>query len=344
MKWRIAINGYGRIGQCVLRALFQSPHRKSIELVAINELADIETIAYLTRYDSTHGRFPGHVDLGQDAKGAACLVIDGQQVSVTHHSDISDLPWAELDIDLVLECTGEFAERKDGDAHIAAGAKRVMFSQPAEADIDRTIVMGVNENSLCSDDQIISNASCTTNALAPVLEVLDREFGIVCGSTTTIHSAMNDQPIIDAYHNKDLRRTRSAMCNVVPVDTALAKGVERIMPRLQGKLTSVALRVPTVNVSAIDLTIQCSKEVSASSVNSILKNAAEGDMAGILEYTDEPLASSDFMRSSFSGTIDGSQTRVSGNTLVKVLVWFDNEWGYANRMLDLAVAWKSLND
>lgn len=338
MKWRIAINGYGRIGQSILRALYQSPLRNGLEIVAINELADIETIAYLTKYDSTHGRFPLPVAVESDN----VLMVDGDRISVSNHENIADLPWAEHAIDVVFECTGEFSEREDGQGHIDAGAKRVIFSQPAEANVDQTIVFGVNEGLLSDKDVIISNASCTTNAVVPVLKVLNDTFGISCGSMTTIHSAMNDQPIIDAYHHKDLRRTRSAMCNMVPVETELAKGVERILPELGGVLTAVAMRIPTVNVSAIDLTVQVKTSVSAEQVNAVLAQASE--YSEIMAYTEAPLASSDFIQDPASCTIDGSQTRVSGTALIKVLIWFDNEWGFANRMLDVANHWQRVID
>jgi glyceraldehyde 3-phosphate dehydrogenase/D-erythrose 4-phosphate dehydrogenase len=330
MKWRIAINGYGRIGQSILRALYQSSLRENLEIVAINELADIETIAYLTKYDSTHGRFP----LSVAVDDANTLVVDGDRIAVSNHDSISDLPWRQHAIDIVFECTGEFSERDDGQKHIDAGAKRVIFSQPAEPNVDQTIVFGVNEHLLSPNDLIISNASCTTNAVVPVLKVLNDTYGIKCGSMTTIHSAMNDQPIIDAYHHKDLRRTRSAMCNMVPVETELAKGIERILPELGGVLTAVAMRIPTVNVSAIDLTVLVNASVSEDQVNAVLAQASNDST--IMAYTEAPLASSDFIQDAHSCTIDGSQTRVSGTSLIKVLIWFDNEWGFGNRMLDVA--------
>ncbi len=337
MAIRVAINGYGRIGQCVLRALYESSHRGEIQVVAINELSDIETIAYLTRYDTTHGRFPLQISV----KGGQTLCVDGDEISVYRSETPEDLPWKEQKIDVVLECTGAFGAREDAMKHIAAGAKRVLFSHPADAetDVDRTVVFGVNHDSLSEDDRIVSNASCTTNAIIPVIDALDRAFGIEAGTLTTIHSAMNDQPTIDAYHHHDLRRTRSAMQNMVPVDTALAKGVERLLPHMSGKLNAVAIRVPTVNVSALDLTVYVSKNTDAQAVNDVLATAASSAYCGVLAYTQEPLASSDFNHDVHSGTIDGSQTRVSAGSLVKVLTWFDNEWAFANRMLDVTKHW-----
>lgn len=335
MKWRIAINGYGRIGQSVLRALYASELRASCEIVAINELADIDTVAYLTRYDTTHGRFR----LPVSVKGKNTLTIDGDDVHLSHCEGLESLPWEKLDVDVVLECTGVYSTRADAQKHLAAGAKFVLFSQPASSDVDRTVVFGVNQDSIGEHDLIVSNASCTTNAIVPVLDSLHESFGVVSGSLMTIHSSMNDQPIIDAYHNKDLRRTRSAMSNMVPVETALAKGIERLLPELEGRLSAVAMRVPTINVSAIDLTVVVARSVTAAEVNALLDRQANASYNGVMAYTEEPLASSDFIQDAHSCTIDGSQTRVSQGTLVKLLVWFDNEWGFANRMLDVANHW-----
>ncbi|KZY63560.1 erythrose-4-phosphate dehydrogenase [Oleiphilus sp. HI0071] len=335
MKWRIAINGYGRIGQSVLRALYSSNVRKSCEIVAINELADIDTVAYLTRYDSTHGRFR----LPVSVKDKNTLEVDGDEINLSHFEDLDSLRWKELSVDIVLECTGVYATRADAQKHINAGAKFVLFSQPASSDVDKTVVFGVNEDTITRNDFIVSNASCTTNAIVPVLHSLHESFGIASGSLMTIHSAMNDQPIIDAYHHKDLRRTRSAMSNMVPVETALAKGIERLLPELEGRLNAVAMRVPTINVSAIDLNVVVERDVSAAEVNALLAERARTSYCGVMAYTEEPLASSDFIQDAHSCTIDGSQTRVSQGSLVKVLVWFDNEWGFANRMLDVADHW-----
>lgn len=331
---RIAINGYGRIGQCVLRALYESVHRNAIQIVAINELSDIDTIAYLTRYDSTHGRFPLLVETSDSQ-----LLIDGDAIEILREEDPTNLPWTALEVDVVLECTGVYGSRADAERHLHAGAKRVLFSHPAESDVDRTVVFGVNDSELQASDRIVSNASCTTNAIVPVLKTLHQSFGVEAGNLTTIHSAMNDQPTIDAYHHRDLRRTRSAMQNLVPVDTALAKGVERLLPELRDKLSAVAMRVPTVNVSALDLSVYVSKATSREEVNEALSIAAQNQFKGVLAYTQEPLASTDFNHDSRSAIVDGSQTRVTQGKLVKVLTWFDNEWGFANRMLDVTLAW-----
>lgn len=332
--FRIAINGYGRIGQCVLRALYENGYRDHLQVVAINELSDIDTIAHLTRYDSTHGRFRGDVAVEGDD-----LVVNGDRIRVLRHPDPADLPWRLLDVDLVLECSGSFSDRATAQKHIDAGAQRLLFSQPAESDVDRTVVFGVNDAELTAQDAIVAAASCTTNCLVPVIKVLDDEFGVEQGSTTTIHAAMNDQPVIDAYHHQDLRRTRSALHNIVPVDTGLARGIERLLPHLEGRFSSVAMRVPTLNVSAIDMVVNVGKVTSVEAVNKLLENASKGPLKGILGYTDELLASSDFNHDAHSGIVDGGQTRVTGGTMVKVLCWFDNEWGFANRMLDVSRCW-----
>lgn len=332
--FRIAINGYGRIGQCVLRALYENGYRDHLQVVAINELSDIDTIAHLTRYDSTHGRFRGDVAVDGDD-----LVVNGDRIRVLQHPDPTDLPWRLLDVDLVLECSGSFSDRATAQKHIDAGAQRLLFSQPAESDVDRTVVFGVNDAELTGKDEIVAAASCTTNCLVPVIKVLDDALGVEQGSTTTIHAAMNDQPVIDAYHHQDLRRTRSALHNIVPVDTGLARGIERLLPHMEGRFSSVAMRVPTLNVSAIDMVVNVGKVTSVEAVNKLLENAAKGPLKGILGYTDELLASSDFNHDAHSGIVDGGQTRVTGGTMVKVLCWFDNEWGFANRMLDVSRCW-----
>jgi len=332
--YRIAINGYGRIGQCVLRALYENGFRDHLQVVAINELSDIDTIAHLTRYDSTHGRFSGSIAVeGQD------LIINGDPIRVLRHSDPAELPWKELGIDLVLECSGAYSDRATAELHLQAGAKRLLFSQPAESDVDRTVVFGINEAELSEADRIVAAGSCTTNCLVPVITVLDKAFGVEQGSTTTIHAAMNDQPVIDAYHHQDLRLTRSALHNIVPVDTGLARGVERLLPHMEGRFSSVALRVPTMNVSAIDMVFNVRQATDVASVNRVIKEAANGPLKSILGYTDELLASSDFNHDSHSGVVDGGQTRVTRGTMVKVLCWFDNEWGFASRMLDVSQSW-----
>ncbi|MDL0431338.1 type I glyceraldehyde-3-phosphate dehydrogenase [Marinobacter sp. TBZ242] len=332
--YRIAINGYGRIGQCVLRALYENGFRDRLQVIAINELADIDTLAHLTRYDSTHGRFQGDVRVEGDS-----LLVNGDRIRVVRHADPSELPWGELGVDLVLECSGAFTDRGTAELHLKAGAKRLLFSQPAESDVDRTVVYGVNQDQLTDSDRIVAAASCTTNCLVPVIRILDDALGVEQGSTTTIHAAMNDQPVIDAYHHQDLRRTRSALHNIVPVDTGLAKGIERLLPHMEGRFSSVAMRVPTMNVSAIDMVVNVRENTSVEAVNNLLKNAARGPLKHILGYTDELLASSDFNHDAHSGIVDGGQTRVTGGTMVKVLCWFDNEWGFANRMLDVSQCW-----
>ncbi|APX94643.1 erythrose-4-phosphate dehydrogenase [Halomonas sp. 1513] len=331
MAHRIAINGYGRIGQCVLRALHERRDLDDLEVVAINELSDLDTIAYLTRYDTTHGRFPGRVERNGDY-----LLIDERAIRVVSAAEPRQLPWRELGIDLVLECSGSFSERDMAERHLAAGAGRLLFSQPAESDVDATIVCGINDHRLAPQQRIVSAASCTTNCLIPVLTVLDDALGIAHGVTTTIHSAMNDQPVIDAYHQTDLRLTRSAMQSIVPVDTGLARGINRLMPHLAGRFECLHVRVPTINVSAMDLAITVNRETSAAEVNALLAEASRGRLSGLLGFTEEPMASIDFNHDPRSGIVDATQTRVAGGRLIKLLCWFDNEWGFANRMLDVA--------
>lgn len=335
--YRVAINGYGRIGQCVLRALYENGYRDHLQVVAINELSDIDTIAHLTKYDSTHGRFQGEVEVDGDG-----LRVNGDRIEMVRCADPAELPWGDLAVDLVLECSGSFSDRATAELHLASGAKRLLFSQPAEADVDRTVVFGVNEGDLTPADRIVAAASCTTNCLVPVIKVLDEALGVEQGSTTTIHAAMNDQPVIDAYHHQDLRRTRSALHNIVPVDTGLAKGIERLLPHMKDRFSSVAMRVPTMNVSAIDMVVNVRQPTSVEAVNALLQKAAKGPLKRILGYTDELLASSDFNHDAHSGIVDGGQTRVTGGTMVKVLCWFDNEWGFANRMLDVSRSWLDL--
>ena len=334
MAKRLAINGYGRIGRCVLRALYESGARDQLQVVAINELADNKTIDHLTRYDSTHGRFPGAVALRDD-----CLLVNGDEIQILHCETLDELPWDALDIDLVLECTGTFTDRAGAQRHIDRGGKRVLFSQPAQSDVDATIVYGVNQASLSGRETIVSNASCTTNCCVPVIQALHQAFGIESGVITTIHSAMNDQPVIDAYHHTDLRKTRSVFQSIIPVDTGLAQGIDRLLPELAGRFEAQALRVPTINVSAIDLSVVVSESVSVERVNQVLQAAAAQGFQGVLGYTEEPLASCDFNHDARSGIVDAGQTRVAGGKLIKVLTWFDNEWGFANRMVDVARTW-----
>ena len=338
MGHRIAINGYGRIGRSVLRALYESHHYRNLEVVGINELSDTRTIAHLTKYDTTHGRFPGNVSICEGD-----LFVNNNRIHICHESSLDGLPWDALGVDAVLECTGSFTSRKVAEGHLKSGAKKVLFSQPAEDDVDATIVYGINEEMLRADYTIVSNASCTTNCSIPVLKVLHDRVGIESGIITTIHSVMNDQPVIDAYHSHDLRRTRCSGQSIIPVNTGLAKGIERILPELSGRFQAVSMRVPTINVSALDITLVLSEAINVSTVNAMLEDAASvGRLAGILGYTEEPLASCDFNHDARSAVVDGSQTRVSGKNLVKILAWFDNEWAYANRMLDTAAAWLKL--
>ena len=337
MPVKLAINGYGRIGRSVLRALVESGYQDRMQIVAINELADCKTIAHLTKYDSTHGRFPGEVSTSDGV-----LTVNGQNIAVFHQENIAELDWAALDVDVVLECSGAFSDRATAELHLRQGAKRVVFSQPATTDVDATIVWGVNQDSLKSSDKIISTGSCTTNAIVPVIKALDDNFGIDCGVITTIHSAMNDQPVIDAYHNTDLRKTRSAIQSIIPVDTGLAKGIGRILPTLADRFEAQAMRVPTINVSSIDLSVVVKQSTTAEIVNQRLQAAATQQFNGVLGLTNELLASCDFNHDARSAIVDASQTRVAGTNLVKVLTWFDNEWAYANRMLDVVNYWQSI--
>ncbi|MCL4105997.1 UNVERIFIED_CONTAM: hypothetical protein GTU68_058303 [Idotea baltica] len=308
-----------------------------MKVVAINELADAKTIEHLTKYDSTHGRFPGSID-----RSGETLLVNDDEIALLHEASIEDLPWDQFAIDIVLECTGSFSDRLTAEQHLSSGAKRVLFSQPAHADIDATVVYGVNQSTLRPEHSIASSASCTTNGIVPVIQVLNQAVGIDCGTITTIHSVMNDQPVLDAYHNTDLRKTRASSHSIIPVDTALALGIERILPELAGRFSAQALRVPTLNVSAMDLTVSVGEDTDEHAINAALEAAARGSHAGILGYTSEPLASCDFNHDTRSSIVDASQTRVSGGRLVKVLTWFDNEWAYANRMLDVARYWASL--
>jgi len=337
MKHRIAINGYGRIGQCVLRALYSSPQHHNLKVVAINELSDLETLTYLTRYDTTHGRFPAEVGMADQQ-----LLIGNDRIKVLNEKYPEDLPWEELDIDLVLECTGSYTDRNTAERHLKSGAKRLLFSQPADADVDATIVYGFNKGHLQPQQRIVSSASCTTNCVVPVLNLLDQHFGVENGVSTTIHSAMNDQPVIDCYHQTDLRLTRSAMHSLVPVETGLSQGIAKFLPHLHGKIECLHLRVPTINVSLMDLSFNVKTPTDDLSVNNLFREAAAGPLQGVLGFTEEAHASVDFNTDSRSAIIDGTQTRVSAGHLIKLMVWFDNEWGYANRMLDVANTWLAL--
>lgn len=337
MTYRVAINGYGRIGQCVLRAIYACGYRDQLEVVALNELSDIDTVTYLTRYDTTHGRFPAAV-----SHDGTHLQVNGDRILVLNQPDPTQLPWAELGVDLVLECSGSFKSRDVAELHLAAGAQRLLFSQPATDEVDATIVYGLNQDQLRAEHRVVSAASCTTNCVIPVLELLDRTLGIESGVTTTIHSAMNDQPVIDSYHQTDLRLTRSALHSIIPVDTGLSRGIDRLLPHLAGRFECLHLRVPTINVSVMDLAINVRTATTQAQINELFNTAANGALNGLLGYTEEPHASVDFNGDPRSGVVDGTQTRVSGDTLVKLLCWFDNEWGFANRMLDVSRHWLKL--
>lgn len=330
MVYKVAINGYGRIGRNILRAYYESDKYKDIKIVALNDLGDIATNAHLTKYDSVHGRFPGEVSVDGDY-----LVINGDKIKVCAERNPENLPWKELDVDLVIESTGFFASREKAEVHLKAGAKKVLISAPAGNDV-KTIVYGVNDNVIDANDVILSNASCTTNCLAPIAKVLNEAFGIKAGLMVTVHAITNDQKITDSYH-KDLRRARSATQSMIPTKTGAAAAVGLVMPELDGKLDGYAIRVPTVNVSVVDLTLEVEKPATVEGINHAMKEASEGSLQGVLGYNDEPLVSIDFNHNAFSSVYDEGQTRLIGN-LVKVVSWYDNEWGFSNRMLDTATA------
>jgi glyceraldehyde 3-phosphate dehydrogenase len=331
MTIKVAINGYGRIGRNVLRALFESG-RKDIQIVAINDLGDAKINAHLTKRDTVHGPFNGTVEVADGA-----IIVNGQTIKVCSERDPSKLPWGALGVDVVLECTGIFRNKEKCMAHITAGAKKVIISAPADGNAaDATIVYGVNHHVLKATDQVISNASCTTNCLAPLVKPLHDKLGILSGLMTTVHSYTNDQVLTDVYHS-DLYRARAAALNMIPTKTGAAQAVGLVVPELNGKLSGFAIRVPTANVSVVDLTFVASRETTKEEVNAILKEASEGALKGILGYNTEALVSSDFNHSTTSSNFDATQTNVIGS-LVKVLSWYDNEWGFSNRMLDTTVA------
>jgi D-erythrose 4-phosphate dehydrogenase len=336
-EYRIAINGYGRIGQNILRALYADARWETLKVVAINELADLDTLTYLTRYDTTHGHFPARVE-----NDGADLLIDGDRIRVIREALPERMPWAEYDVDLIMECTGSFTDCATAHQHLQRGARRLLFSQPADDGVDATIVHGFNTADLRPDHRLVSNASCTSNCLVHVLAVLDKAFGIESGVTTTIHSAMNDQPTIDRCQQGPLRLTRSAMHSMVPVDTGLGQGIAKFFPHLTNRIQCLHLRVPTINVSVMDLAINVRREVDVRLVNDTIREAAEGYLQGVMGYTEDPHVSTDFNTDPRSAIVDASQTRVSCGHLIKMMVWFDNEWSYANRMLDVAHAWLSL--
>jgi glyceraldehyde 3-phosphate dehydrogenase len=332
MAIKVAINGYGRIGRNVLRALYEGGRRSEIEIVALNDLGDANTNAHLTRHDSAHGPFPFDVKVDGDA-----LVVDGDRIRVCAERDPGQLPWSELGVDVVLECTGFFASKEKASPHLAAGASKVVISAPAGKDIDATIVYGVNHGTLKASDTVISNASCTTNCLAPLAKVLNDAVGIEYGLMTTIHAYTNDQVLTDVFH-KDLRRARSATQSMIPTKTGAAAAVGLVLPELDGKLDGFAMRVPTINVSVVDLTFQSSRATSVDEINEAVKEASAGPLAGVLGYTDEPLVSIDFNHNPASSILDSGLTKVLGGTQVKVCSWYDNEWGFSNRMLDTTLA------
>ena len=332
MTIRVAINGYGRIGRNVLRAHYESGKKHDIEIVAINDLGKPETNAHLTQYDTAHGKFNGEVKVEGDY-----LVVNGDKIKVLAERDPSKLPWKDLNVDVVLECTGLFTSKEKASAHLAGGAKKVIISAPGGKDVDATIVYGVNQGVLKASDTVISNASCTTNCLAPLVKPLQDKIGVVNGLLTTVHAFTNDQVLTDVYHS-DLRRARSATQSMIPTKTGAAAAVGLVLPELNGKLDGFAVRVPTINVSLVDLSFVAARDTTVEEVNKILKDASESkELKGILNYNDKPLVSVDFNHCPASSTFDSTLTKVSGR-LVKVTSWYDNEWGFSNRMLDTTVA------
>ena len=331
MTIRVAINGYGRIGRNILRAHYESGKSHPIQIVAINDLGDPQTNAHLTRYDTAHGRFPGEVSVDGDA-----MRVNGDLINVLAKRNPADLPWGELGVDVVLECSGFFTSKDKASAHLRGGAKKVVISAPGGKDVDATVVYGVNHQILRASHQVISNASCTTNCLAPLVKPLHDVIGLETGLMTTIHAYTNDQVLTDVYH-EDLRRARSATMSMIPTKTGAAAAVGLVLPELNGKLDGYAMRVPTINVSMVDLSFVAMRDSSAEEVNAILKTASEGGLKGILAYNTEPLVSVDFNHNPASSIVDASLTKVSGR-LVKVSSWYDNEWGFSNRMLDTTLA------
>ncbi len=333
MTLKVGINGYGRIGRNVLRALYEAGRQKEIQIVAVNDLGDAETNAHLTRYDTVHGRFRGEIRVDGEH-----MLVNGDRIRVLAERDPAKLPWGQLGVDTVFECTGLFTGKAKAGLHLAGGAKRVIVSAPGEKDVDATIVYGVNHKVLTSSMTVISNASCTTNCLAPLVKPLHDRIGVKAGIMTTIHAYTNDQVLTDVYH-KDLRRARSATMSMIPTKTGAAAAVGLVLPELNGKLDGFAVRVPTINVSMVDLTFTAARATTLDEVNKVLKAAAEGELKGILNYSDGPLVSVDFNHDPASSTYDATLTKVIDGTLVKVCSWYDNEWGFSNRMLDTALAW-----
>ena len=332
MTIRVAINGYGRIGRNIVRAHYEGGKKHDIKFVAVNDLGDAKTNAHLTRYDTAHGKFPGTVEVDGES-----MVVNGDRIRVCAQRDPAQLPWKELGVDVVMECTGLFSSKAKTAGHIAAGAKKVIISAPGGKDVDATVVYGVNHQVLKAAHTVISNASCTTNCLAPVAKVLNDSIGLVSGLMTTIHAYTNDQVLTDVYH-EDLRRARSATMSMIPTKTGAAAAVGLVLPELNGKLDGFAIRVPTINVSLVDLSFVAKRATSVEEVNNAMKEAAGGAFKGILEYNTDPLVSIDFNHNPASSIFDATLTKVSGETLVKVCAWYDNEWGFSNRMLDTTVA------
>lgn len=330
MAVKVGINGYGRIGRNALRALYEAGRTDELQIVAINDLGDAKMNAHLTQYDTAHGRFPGNVSVDGDD-----LVVNGDRIKVLSERNPADLPWGDLGVDVVLECTGLFTSEEKAGAHLQGGARKVLISAPA-GDL-KTIVYGVNHDTLTPEDKVVSNASCTTNCLAPLVKPLHDAFGIEYGLMNTIHSYTNDQVLSDVYH-KDIRRARSATQSQIPAKTGAAAAVGLVLPELDGKLDGFAVRVPTINVSFVDLTLNVSKDTSVEEVNQVLNNAANGELKGVLAYTEEELVSTDYNHNPVSSTVDSKLTKVAGGKLVKVCSWYDNEWGFSNRMLDTALA------
>jgi glyceraldehyde 3-phosphate dehydrogenase len=330
---KVGINGYGRIGRNVLRALYEGKLKDQIKIVAINDLGDANTNAHLTRFDTAHGRFAGDVHVDGEF-----MVVNGDRIRVVAQRDPSKLPWGELGVDVVFECTGLFTSKAKASAHLTAGAKKVVISAPGAEDVDATIVYGVNHTVLKSTDTVISNASCTTNCLAPLAKVLHAEIGILAGVMTTIHSYTNDQVLTDVYH-EDLRRARSATMSMIPTKTGAAAAVGLVLPDLKGKIDGFAIRVPTINVSIVDLSFNAARKTTVEEINAAVKKAANGELKGILAYNDAPLVSVDFNHDPASSTYDATLTKVIQGTMVKVCAWYDNEWGFSNRMLDTTLAW-----
>ena len=331
MAVKVAINGYGRIGRNVLRALYENNRTSEIQIVAINDLGDAQTNAHLTRYDTAHGRFNGTVEVDGEH-----LVVNGDRIRVLAEKDPSKLPWGEMGVDVVHECTGIFTTKPKCQPHLDAGAKKVIISAPGK-EVDGTIVYGVNHDTLTAGHTVISNASCTTNCLAPLVKPLNDSIGLENGLMTTIHAYTNDQRLADVYHS-DLRRARAAAMNMIPTKTGAAAAVGLVLPELNGKLDGFAIRVPTINVSLVDLTFRAKRQTSVDEINSLMKAASDGPLKGILAYNDEPLVSLDFNHTNVSSTYDVGMTRVIDGQLVKVCAWYDNEWGFSNRMLDTTLA------